>query len=76
MLGDSNKVLVRKILKRNPQKEDLLRISCEELGYFDLHESTEKELISYINDSEFKIDEEYAGILIKLIVSSREFQMT
>ena len=76
VLGDSKKVLVRKILKRNPQKEDLLRISCEELGYFELHESTEKELISYINDSEFKIDEEYAGILIKLIVSSREFQMT
>ena len=75
VLGDSKKVLVRKILKRNPQKEDLLRISCEELGYFELHESTEKELISYINDSEFKIDEEYAGILIKLIVSSREFQM-
>tara|TARA_A100001388_G_scaffold108380_1_gene79503 strand:+ start:1150 stop:2553 length:1404 start_codon:yes stop_codon:yes gene_type:complete len=76
VLGDSKKVLVRKILKRNPQKEDLLRISCEELGYFELHESTEKELISYINDSEFKIDEEYFGILIKLIVSSREFQMT
>ena len=76
VLGDSKKVLVRKILKRNPQKENLLRISCEELGYFELHESTEKELISYINDSEFKIDEEYAGILIKLIVSSREFQMT
>ena len=76
VLGDSKKVLVRKILKRNPQKEDLLRISCEELGYFELHESTEKELISYINDIEFKIDEEYAGILIKLIVSSREFQMT
>ena len=76
VLGDSKKVLVRKILKRNPQKEDLLRISCEELGYFDLHESTEKELISYINDNEFKIDEEYVGILIKLIVSSREFQMT
>lgn len=76
VLGDSKKVLVRKILKRNPQKEDLLRISCEELGYFELHESTEKELISYINDSEFKIDEEYVGILIKLIVSSREFQMT
>ena len=76
VLGDSKKVLVRKILKRNPQKEDLLRISCEELGYFELHESTEKELISYINDNEFKIDEEYVGILIKLIVSSREFQMT
>ena len=76
VLGDSKKVLVRKILKRNPQKEDLLRISCEELGYFELHESTKKELISYINDSEFMIDEEYAGILIKLIVSSREFQMT
>ena len=76
VLGDSNKVLVRKILKRNPQKEDLLLISCEELGYFDLHESTEKELISYINDNEFKIDKEYVGILIKLIVSSREFQMT
>ena len=55
VLGDSKKVLVRKILKRNPQKEDLLRISCEELGYFELHESTEKELISYINDNEFKI---------------------
>ena len=26
--------------------------------------------------NEFKIDEEYVGILIKLIVSSREFQMT
>ena len=76
VLGDSNKVLVRKILKRSPQKEDLLLISCEELGYFDLHESTEKELTSYINDNEFKIDEEYVGILIKLIVSSREFQMT
>ena len=76
VLGDSKKVLVRKILKRNPQKEDLLRISCEELGYFELHESTEKELISYINDNEFKIDEEYVGILLKLIVSSREFQMT
>ena len=76
VLGDSKKVLVRKILKRNPQKEDLLRISCEELGYFELYESTEKELISYINDNEFKIDEEYVGILIKLIVSSREFQMT
>ena len=76
VLGDSKKVLVRKILKRNPQKENLLRISTEELGYFDLHVSTEKELISYVNDSEFKIDEEYVGILIKLIVSSREFQMT
>ena len=76
VLGDSKKVLVRKILKRNPQKEDLLRISCEELGYFELHESTEKELISYINDNEFKIDEEYVGILLRLIVSSREFQMT
>ncbi|MEC9107453.1 MAG: DUF1800 domain-containing protein [Chloroflexota bacterium] len=76
VLGDSKKVLVRKILKRNAQKEDLLRISCEELGYFELHESTEKELISYINDNEFKIDEEYVGILLKLIVSSREFQMT
>ena len=76
VIGDSKKVLVRKILKRNPQKEDLLRISCEELGYFELHESTEKELISYINDNEFKIDEEYVGILLKLIVSSREFQMT
>jgi len=76
VLGDSNKVLVRKILNRSPQKEDLLQISCQELGYFDLHESTEKELISYINDNEFKIDEEYVGILIKLIVSSREFQMT
>ena len=40
VLGDSKKVLVRKILKRNPHKEDLLRISCEELGYFELHEST------------------------------------
>ena len=76
VLGDSKKVLVRKILKRNPQKENLLRISTEELGYFDLHVSTEKELISYINDNEFKIDEEYVGILLKLIVSSREFQMT
>ena len=76
VLGNSKKMLVRKILKRNPQKENLLRISCEELGYFELHESTEKELISYINDNEFKIDEEYVGILLKLIVSSREFQMT
>jgi len=75
-LGDTNKVLVKNIASRNPSKNNLLEICLEELGYIDLHHTTTEALNDHINDDEFLIDKDSISIIIKLIASSREFQMT
>ena len=75
-LGDTNKVLVKNIASRNPGKNNLLEICLEELGYIDLHHTTTEALNDHINDDQFLINKDSISIIIKLIASSREFQMT
>ena len=75
VLGSPEKKIISKIFSRNANKTNILSFCCEELGYLDLHETTIKELENYINEDEFIINSENVSILIKLIVSSREFQM-
>lgn len=75
-LGDTNKVLVKNIASRNPGKNNLLEICLEELGYIDLHHKTTEALNDHINDDQFLINKDSISIIIKLIASSREFQMT
>ena len=50
--------------------------TLEELGYIVLHKTTAVALNDHINDNEFTLNEESISIIIKLIASSREFQMT
>ena len=75
VLGNPSKTLVQNILNKTPDKENILNICCDELGYIELHSSTKEALNDYIQEDEFKINQEFISILIKLIVSSREYQM-
>ena len=73
--GNPEKILVQNIFNKTPDKENILNICCDELGYIELHSSTKEALNDYIQEDEFKINKEFISILIKLIVSSREYQM-
>ena len=75
-LGNSKKKLIKNIILKKPNKKNLLEICLEELGYIDLHKTTAVALNNHINDNEFILNEESISIIIKLIASSREFQMT
>jgi len=75
-LGNSKKKIIKNIILKKPNKKNLLEICLEELGYIDLHKTTTIALNDHINDNEFILTEEYISIIIKLIASSREFQMT
>ena len=75
-LGNSKKKLIKNIILKKPNKKNLLEICLEELGYIDLHKTTAVALSNHINDNEFILNEESISIIIKLIASSREFQMT
>ena len=75
VLGNPEKTLVQNIVNKTPDKENILNVCCAELGYIELHSSTKEALNDYIQEDEFKINKEFISILIKLIVSSREYQM-
>ena len=75
-LGNSKKKLIKNIILKKPNKKNLLEICLEELGYIVLHKTTAVALNDHINDNEFTLNEESISIIIKLIASSREFQMT
>ena len=75
-LGNSEKKLIKNIMDKEPNKKNLLEICLEELGYIELHSTTKDVLSDHINDKDLVINEESISIVIKLISSSREFQMT
>jgi len=75
-LGNTEKKVIKNILSKDPNKENILEICLEELGYINLHSSTIDALSDHINDDSIELNEESVSIIIKLISSSREFQMT
>lgn len=76
ILGDVNKDVVTNIVKQNPNKKNVLNLCLEELGYSKLGRSTKIPLEEYIENSlPESIDSEEVSLIIKLIVSTREFQM-
>ena len=76
ILGDVNKDVVTNIVKQNPNKKNVLNLCLEELGYSKLERSTKIPIEEYIENSlPESIDSEEVSLIIKLIVSTREFQM-
>ena len=76
ILGDVNKDVVINIVKQNPNKKNVLNLCLEELGYSKLERSTKIPIEEYIENSlPESIDSEEVSLIIKLIVSTREFQM-
>ena len=75
-LGNTEKKVIKNILSKEPNKENILEICLEELGYINLHSSTIDALSDHINDDSIELNKESVSIIIKLISSSREFQMT
>ena len=76
ILGDVNKDVVINIVKQNPNKKNVLNLCLEELGYSKLERSTKIPIEEYIENSlPESIDSAEVSLIIKLIVSTREFQM-
>jgi uncharacterized protein (DUF1800 family) len=76
LLGSSEKKLIKNIILKNPNKKNLLEMCLEELGYINLHSTTTEALNNHISDKDFFINTDSISIVVKLITSSREFQMT
>ncbi len=76
LLGNSKKKLIKNIMLKKLNKKNLIEVCLEELGYINLKSTTIEALEDHINDKEFLVNEESISIIIKLIASSREFQMT
>ena len=76
LLGNSKKKLIKNIMLKKLNKKNLIEVCLEELGYIMLQSTTIEALEDHINDKEFLVNEESISIIIKLIASSREFQMT
>ena len=76
ILGDVNKDVVINIVKQNPNKKNVLNLCLDELGYSKLERSTKIAIEEYIENSlPESIDSAEVSLIIKLIVSTREFQM-
>jgi hypothetical protein len=76
ILGDVNKDVVNNIVKQNPDKKNILNLCLGELGYIKLELSTKIPIEEYIENSlPESICSEEVSLIIKLIVSTREFQM-
>ena len=74
ILGDVNKDVVINIVKQNPNKKNVLNLCLEELGYSKLERSTKIPIEEYIENSlPESIDSAEVSLIIKLIVSTREF---